>query len=86
MVTVNADAVLKGTTVDDLYSGCHPGSGNNSSPGFEHISYREFVSRGYTPMDTTAVAFCEENNIPGLTSHFMCCNYLFVFFVNLLSK
>ncbi|KAJ1691844.1 hypothetical protein LUZ63_015999 [Rhynchospora breviuscula] len=58
---INADVVLKGTTGDALY-GCHPGSSNGSA--FEHISYREFVSRGFTPMDTTAVAFCEENNIP----------------------
>ncbi|KAJ3687210.1 hypothetical protein LUZ61_016374 [Rhynchospora tenuis] len=58
---INADVVLKGTTGDALY-GCHPGSNNGSA--FEHISYREFVSRGFTPMDTTAVAFCEENNIP----------------------
>ncbi|XP_020111550.1 uncharacterized protein LOC109726396 isoform X2 [Ananas comosus] len=58
---INADAILKGTTGDGLYS-CHPRNGNNVP--FEHISYRELVSRGFTAMDMTAITFCEENDIP----------------------
>ncbi|KAI0515769.1 hypothetical protein KFK09_008436 [Dendrobium nobile] len=57
---INAEAVLKGTTTDGVYD-CH--SRNNSS-AFEHFSFRELVSRGFTAMDMTAVTFCEENNIP----------------------
>ncbi|KAG0459690.1 hypothetical protein HPP92_022818 [Vanilla planifolia] len=56
---INAEVVLKGSSTDVAYD-CH--SRNNSV--FEHISFREFVSRGFTSMDMTAVTFCEENNIP----------------------
>ncbi|KAF8397831.1 hypothetical protein HHK36_016756 [Tetracentron sinense] len=58
---INADAVLKGTNVDDVYD-CH--SRNNNNVTFEHISFREVVSRGITSMDMMAITFCEENGIP----------------------
>ncbi|OVA19433.1 Aspartate/glutamate/uridylate kinase [Macleaya cordata] len=58
---INAEAVLKGTNVDGVYD-CH--SGNNNNVAFEHISYRELVSRGVTSMDMMAITFCEENGIP----------------------
>lgn len=60
--TVNADVVLKGTTADDVYD-CN--SRNSNNVAFEHISFRELVSRGFTAIDVTAITFCEENNIPG---------------------
>lgn len=60
--TVHADVVLKGTTVDSIYN-CH--SRNNNGSAFEHISFRELVSRGFTAMDMTALNICEENSIPG---------------------
>lgn len=59
---VGADAVLKGTTVDSVFE-CHQRS--NSRVPFEHVSFRELLARGFTAMDTTAITFCEENNIPG---------------------
>ncbi|RZR71436.1 hypothetical protein BHM03_00005050, partial [Ensete ventricosum] len=43
--------------------GCH--SGNSNSNAFEHISYRELVSRGFTAIDMAALNLCEENNTPG---------------------
>ncbi|XP_008813118.1 uncharacterized protein LOC103723839 [Phoenix dactylifera] len=58
---INADVVLKGTTADDVYD-CN--SRNSNNVAFEHISFRELVSRGFTAMDMTAITFCEENNIP----------------------
>lgn len=58
---VNADALLKGTNVSGVYD-CH--SRNNSNLAFEHISFRELVSRGVTSMDMMAITFCEENGIP----------------------
>ncbi|CAD5178136.1 unnamed protein product [Musa acuminata subsp. malaccensis] len=58
---IHADAVLKGTTMDGVFN-CHPR--NNGGSAFEHISFRELVSRGFTAMDMTALNFCEENNIP----------------------
>ena len=60
-LTVNAEAVLKGTNVNGIYD-CH--SGNNSVM-LDHISFREAVSRGVTSMDMMAIQYCEENGIPG---------------------
>ncbi|XP_058205705.1 uncharacterized protein LOC131319474 [Rhododendron vialii] len=45
---INADAVLKGTNVGGIY---------------DHISFRDVVSRGVTPMDMMAIQYCEENEI-----------------------
>uniref|UniRef100_A0A803MZQ9 UMP kinase n=1 Tax=Chenopodium quinoa TaxID=63459 RepID=A0A803MZQ9_CHEQI len=58
-LTVNAQAVLKGTNVDVVYD-C-----NSSGVTFEHISFREAASRGPSSMDMMAMTFCEENAIPG---------------------
>ncbi|KAI3863031.1 hypothetical protein MKW92_006252 [Papaver armeniacum] len=58
---MNAEALLKGTNIDGVYD-CQ--SRNNTSTAFEHISYRELVSRGVTSMDMMAITFCEENGIP----------------------
>ncbi|CAL9198865.1 unnamed protein product [Musa hybrid cultivar] len=58
---IHADVVLKGTTVDSIYN-CH--SRNSNGSAFEHISFRELVSRGFTAMDMTALNICEENSIP----------------------
>ncbi|XWS59558.1 hypothetical protein CRYUN_Cryun08bG0132500 [Craigia yunnanensis] len=57
---IHAEAVLKGTNVDGFYD-CHS-QDNNAT--FEHISFRELVSRGATAMDMMALTFCEENGIP----------------------
>ncbi|EOY08082.1 Aspartate/glutamate/uridylate kinase family protein [Theobroma cacao] len=57
---IHAEAVLKGTNVDGVYD-CHS-QDNNAT--FEHISFRELVSRGATAMDMMALTFCEENGIP----------------------
>ncbi|KAK9153800.1 hypothetical protein Sjap_001280 [Stephania japonica] len=64
---VNAGALLKGTDVDSM-SGCNSRNANNTaddnSVAFEHISFRELVSRGMVPMDVMAITFCEESGIP----------------------
>ncbi|KAJ8899589.1 hypothetical protein K2173_018563 [Erythroxylum novogranatense] len=57
---INAEAVLKGTNVDGVYD-CHS---RDSNVTFEHISFRDLVSRGATSMDMMALTFCEENHIP----------------------
>ena len=64
---VGADAVLKGTTVDSFVLDCQQRS--NSRVPFEHVSFRELLSSGFTAMDATAITFCEENNIPGQSLH-----------------
>ncbi|URE42941.1 Alcohol dehydrogenase transcription factor Myb/SANT-like [Musa troglodytarum] len=61
LTTVRADAVLKGTAVDSIYNS-H--SRNSNGSAFEHVSFRELVSRGFTAMDMTAQNICEENSIP----------------------
>ncbi|KAE8664172.1 Uridylate kinase [Hibiscus syriacus] len=57
---IQAEAVVKGTNVDGVYD-CHS-QDNNAT--FEHISFRDLVSRGATAMDMMALTFCEENGIP----------------------
>ncbi|PPS15074.1 hypothetical protein GOBAR_AA05498 [Gossypium barbadense] len=56
----HAEAVVKGTNVDGVYD-CHS-QDNNAT--FEHISFRDLVSRGATTMDMMSLTFCEENGIP----------------------
>lgn len=57
---IHAEAVLKGTNVDGVYD-CNA---RNNNVTFEHISFRELVTRGSTSMDMMALTFCEENGIP----------------------
>lgn len=54
---VNADAVIKGTSVDGICD-----RRNNT---LDKISYHDAVSKGCDSMDTMAIQFCEENAIPG---------------------
>lgn len=61
MPPVHAEAVLKGTNVDGVYDS----NSRNNNVTFEHISFREVVSRGATSMDVMAMTFCEENGISG---------------------
>lgn len=56
---LNADAVIKGTNLLEMYEG-----DSISSVAYEHISFREFASRGVSLFDMTAATFCEENEIP----------------------
>ncbi|XP_048236227.1 uncharacterized protein LOC8274884 isoform X2 [Ricinus communis] len=58
---IHAEAVLKGTNVDGVYD-CHS---RDNGVTFEHISFRDLVSRGATSMDMMALTCCEENGIPG---------------------
>lgn len=60
-MSVNAEAVVKGTNVNSLYDS-HSGNGNVP---LEHLSYREALSGNFTSMDTMAITYCEENRIPG---------------------
>lgn len=59
--SVHADAVLKATNVDGVYV-C---DSQNNNVVAEHISFRELVSGGDSPLDLMAVTLCEENAIPG---------------------
>ncbi|KAJ8537709.1 hypothetical protein K7X08_014249 [Anisodus acutangulus] len=57
---IHADALLKGTNVDGVYV-C---DSRNNNVAAEHISFRELVSGGDSPLDMMAVTLCEENAIP----------------------
>jgi len=58
----DADAIIKGTKVDGVYS---------SDPAvdadavlYERVTYREVIEKDLRVMDQTAVALCRENQIP----------------------
>jgi len=59
---IKADAILKATKVDGIYTD-DPVLVKDATM-FEHISYMEVLSRGLRVMDATAIALCRENNLP----------------------
>ena len=59
---IGAEALLKATKVDGVYS-----NDPTEDPGavrYERISYKEVLERGLRFMDATAVALCMENRLP----------------------
>jgi uridylate kinase len=59
---IKADAIMKGTKVDGVYS-----ADPNRDPAahkFETIQYTEFLTRGLAVMDATAISLCRENDLP----------------------
>lgn len=61
-VEINADAVLKGTRVDGIYT---------SDPEkyadairYEEITFTEVYEKNLNVMDMTAITLCQENNLP----------------------
>jgi uridylate kinase len=59
---IKAEAILKGTKVDGVYdSDPHL---NPDAVKFETLEYLDFLKRGLTVMDATAVSLCMENRLP----------------------
>ncbi len=61
-VEIRADALLKGTRVDGVYSADperHP-----EAQKFHKISFKDAYELGLKIMDLTAFTLCEENNVP----------------------
>ncbi len=59
---IDADALLKGTKVDGVYT-----ADPNVDPSAQRIdalSYSDFLTAGYGVMDATAVSLCMENKLP----------------------
>jgi uridylate kinase len=59
---ITADALLKGTKVDGVYTAdplLDP-----SADRLEALSYSDFLREGYGVMDATAVSLCMENKLP----------------------
>ncbi|MCB9256329.1 MAG: UMP kinase [Chitinophagales bacterium] len=59
---INADAVLKGTRVDGIYT-ADPEK-DPSATKYDSISFAEVLSKKLSVMDTTAFTLCQENNVP----------------------
>jgi uridylate kinase len=61
-VEIGADALLKGTSVDGIYT-ADPKKDSTASK-FETIGYQEVIARELKVMDQTAFTLCKENNLP----------------------
>jgi uridylate kinase len=59
---IGAEAILKGTKVDGVYS-ADPHIDPNAKR-FETIEYLEVLREGYQVMDATAISLCMENKLP----------------------
>ncbi len=61
-VEIQADAILKGTRVDGIYT-ADPEK-DHTATKYQCLSYQEALSRHLKVMDLTAFALCEENSLP----------------------
>jgi len=59
---INADALLKGTKVDGVYT-ADPVL-DPSADRIDTLAYSDFLREGYGVMDATAVSLCMENKLP----------------------
>ncbi len=59
---IGADALLKGTSVDGIYT-ADPKK-DPTATKFEYISYNEVINKELKIMDQTAFTLCKENKIP----------------------
>ena len=59
---IHAEAILKGTKVDGVYS-ADPVL-DPSATRFESIEYLDVLREGYQVMDATAISLCMENKLP----------------------
>jgi len=61
-VEIKADAILKGTRVDGIYT-ADPEK-DPSATKYQQLSFQEALSKHLKVMDLTAFALCEENKLP----------------------
>jgi uridylate kinase len=59
---IHADAILKATKVDGVYT-ADPVTDKNATK-FEKITYLDILKLGLKVMDATAIAMCQENKLP----------------------
>jgi uridylate kinase len=59
---IHADAILKATKVDGIYT-ADPMKDKDATK-FEKITYLDILKRGLKVMDATAIAMCQENKLP----------------------
>jgi uridylate kinase len=65
---IKAEALLKGTKVDGVYDS-DPAL-NPHAVKFETLEYLDFLTRGLTVMDATAISLCKDNRLPILVFDF----------------
>jgi uridylate kinase len=61
-VEIGADVLLKGTSVDGVYS--DDPRKNPEATKYDEISFDEVISKGLKVMDMTAFTLCKENKLP----------------------
>lgn len=61
-IEIEADAVLKGTRVDGIYS-ADPEK-DPTAKKFNELTYKSVMEKGLKVMDMTAFTLCKENNLP----------------------
>lgn len=61
-IEIEADAVLKGTRVDGIYSS--DPEKDPTATRFSNISFKEVYQKGLQVMDMTAFTLCKENGLP----------------------
>ena len=61
-VEINADAVLKGTRVDGIYTS--DPEKNTDAVRYDEITFSEVYEKNLNVMDMTAITLCQENNLP----------------------
>ena len=61
-IEINADAILKGTRVDGIYS-ADPEK-DKTAIKFDTITYKDVLNKGLKVMDMTAFTLSEENKLP----------------------
>jgi uridylate kinase len=61
-VEINADAVLKGTRVDGIYTS--DPEKNSDAVRYDEITFSEVYQKNLNVMDMTAITLCQENNLP----------------------
>ncbi len=61
-VEIGADALLKGTSVDGIYT-ADPKK-DATATKFENISYQEVITKELKVMDQTSFTLCKENQLP----------------------
>jgi uridylate kinase len=65
---IKAEALLKGTKVDGVYDS--DPELNPDAVKFETLEYLDFLTRGLTVMDATAISLCKDNHLPILVFDF----------------
>lgn len=61
-IEIGADAILKATKVDGIYS-ADPAIDKHAKK-YDELKYLEVIKRGLKVMDATAISLCMDNNLP----------------------